>query len=304
MYPQTSFPSAFTAGMPIIWVSTTSGFRAARSSQISSYRSRASIYWDRTQPAKPASGPWMFRRESLPPGLTMPCRAPGVARVEGARSAEGDSIAGDEAGLAFEDEEGVDLVVVVVRGDTRPFRLDLQQEHGDLWEPAEDRDCAVLALEALTPAGERHDHVGAGRPPSRGRRLLVELALRPEVLHEPAARRVEVEEPQLSPGPPLSKPCTTSRRHEHERPRRHGRPARARAQPEAPAPPASTKKASTWWWWTCGSAPRCPAGVPRPGHVQPVVVAEDAQLALGRSVIASPSRSACDSMIGCTQAAS
>ena len=56
-YPQTSFPSAFTAGMPIIWVSTTSGLRAARSSQISSYRSRASIYWDRTQPAKPASGP-------------------------------------------------------------------------------------------------------------------------------------------------------------------------------------------------------------------------------------------------------
>ena len=144
---------------------------------------------------------------------------------------------------------------------------------------AEDRDCAVLALEPLTPAGERHDHVGGGPSPVCGRRLLVELALLPEVLHEPAAGRVEVEEPELSRAV-VVEAVHDARRYEHERPRRHA--DRLELGPDPQRHPARQDEEPVDVVEVdvrLGAA--LPFRVPGPRDVQPVVVAEDPQLALG-----------------------
>src|SRR5215467_6158986 len=88
--------------------------------------------------------------------------------VERSRRYAHDSIRDDEAGFALDDEERVHLVVVLVRPDPRPRRLDGEAERRDLPEFALDDVHAVLADELFAAIGGRDDDVRERPSPVRG----------------------------------------------------------------------------------------------------------------------------------------
>ena len=189
-----------------------------------------------------------------------------------------DVVAQDELGLAVQHEEAVHLVRVLVRPDARPVGLDFESEHGDLGEVAEDRVHPVLALEALAAAGWNDQRVG-GRSAAVGRRrVLVEVAAPTEVVGEATARRMEVQESQLS-GTVVVEAVDDSRGH-------HGERAGGSSDADELGPELESHVAREHVKGVdvvevdmrLGAA--LPDGVARPGDVQPVVVAEDAQLAV------------------------
>src|SRR5207237_9129878 len=81
-------------------------------------------------------------------------------------------------------------------------RVELDLEHGELWQSALDRDRPVTALEPLAACRAR-DHGVRGRPAPIGRRI---LAVEPrrvaaEILGEPAVGRMDVEPASLELAP-------------------------------------------------------------------------------------------------------
>src|SRR5436853_1240431 len=101
-------------------------------------------------------------QQDRPARVAEAVRGARLGREERPRLRLHDLVAADELRGAFEDEERVDLVVVGMRGDAGPLRLDVEQQHRDLRKVTEDRDRAVLALEALGAALPRDDRVGRG----------------------------------------------------------------------------------------------------------------------------------------------
>ena len=189
-----------------------------------------------------------------------------------------DVVAHYEFGLAIQHEEAVHLVRVLVRPDARPIGLDFESEHGDLGEVAEDRVRPILPLEALAAAGWNDQRVG-GRPAAVDRRrVLVEVAAPTEVVGEPTARRMEVEKSQLS-GTVVVEAVDDSRGHHDERAGRSSHANEFGPEPESHVARQHVKGVDVVEMdMRFGAA--LPDGMARPGDVQPVVVAENAQLAV------------------------
>jgi hypothetical protein len=185
-----------------------------------------------------------------------------------------------EAGLAVEHEERVDLVVMVMGGDPRPLGVGLESKHGDFRQGAEDRYRPVPALEALTSAGRCDDRVG-GRPAAvRRRGVLVEGTPPAEVVGEAGARRMEVEEPQLS-RPVVVEAVHDTRRHHDQRAGgcRHALQRRPDLQGQLAREYVERIDVTEV---DVRLGPALSLRMTGPGDVQPVVVAEDPQLAVRR----------------------
>ena len=209
-----------------------------------------------------------------------PVRHTGNSCVERPRACAVDAVAADEARLTLEDEERIHLVGVIVRPDSLPLGLDLETERGDPGEVGEDRDRPVTPLEPLAVARRRNDRVG-NRPAAVRRRLvLVELAPPAEILGEARARRMEVQEPQLT-GAVVVEAVDEPWRNDYERSGRNAQRLEIRADPQAQMACEHVERIEMMQVDVrLGAA--LPGRMSRPGDVEQVVVAEDAQLAVRR----------------------
>src|SRR5207247_4313634 len=102
-----------------------------------------------------------------------------------------------ELGLAGEDVEGIDLVVVGVPRWAFEARLELELDQRDLLTPDLDRRDTCLRLEPFALTGREEDRVVRGRPTAGGNVDAVETArfaavARPQMVGKAAVRSMEV----------------------------------------------------------------------------------------------------------------
>ena len=206
---------------------------------------------------------------------------PGRGRVERARFCTHDVVADHEPDLALQDEEGVHLVGVMVRPDARPGGLDLEPEHGELGSLAEDRGQAVLPLEGLAASGRNDQGVRRGPAAFCRRRVLVEVVDAPaEVVGEPAARRVVVQEANLFRAVVCEAVHDPGRHHDERAGRRRDESELGTDLEGHRAVEHVEGVDVVQVDVRLGAA--LPGRVARPRDVQPLVLAEDAELTGGR----------------------
>ena len=235
--------------------------------------------------AKPASGPCTLRRTIRPPGVAHSrAGAPGNCRVERACAGADDALAARELHLALEHEERVHLVAVL---GGRRCRATPGSTSSRKTESSGSAPRIVFTRSSRSkrspPPGRRDDGV-RGRPAAvGGRRVLVEVA---------CGRGGSRANP--APGAwKFRKRAARRARRCRSRARRPGGTTDERAGRAAitgarlrgrrcrvSSPCEHVERVDVLVGGRAGSAPRSPGRVARPGDGQPVVLAEDPQLAV------------------------
>jgi hypothetical protein len=200
--------------------------------------------------------------------------------IERAGPCAHDLVADHEPDLALEHGERVHLVGVPVRSDARPGGFGFEPEHGELGTLAEDRVQAVIPPEVLAASGLNDQGVRRRSAAVGRRRVLVEVASPAQVVGKAGPGRVEVQEAHFS-GAVVGEAVHDPRRDHDERAGGRRDEGELGADLEGHRAVEHVEGVDVMEVDVrLGAA--LPGRMTCPRHVQPVVLAENSQLAGGR----------------------